>query len=38
MGMMQHPRTRDLDYYCRMDTDSRILEKVRSTGCDLGSL
>ena len=29
MGMMQHPKIRDLDYYCRMDTDSRIRAKVR---------
>jgi len=28
MGMMQHPKVRGLDYYCRMDTDSRITSKV----------
>ena len=31
MGMMQHPRVHGLDYYCRMDTDSRIKSKVRSS-------
>ena len=30
MGMMQHPRVHGLDYYCRMDTDSRIKSKVIS--------
>ena len=29
-GMLEHPRIRKLDYYCRMDTDSRIKKKVRS--------
>ena len=28
-GMLEHPRIRRLDYYCRMDTDSRIKKKVR---------
>ena len=28
MGLMQHPKIRHLDYYCRMDTDSRIRKKV----------
>jgi len=28
MGMMQHPKVRGLDYYCRIDTDSRIKSKV----------
>ena len=27
-GMLEHPRIRNLDYYCRMDTDSRIRKKV----------
>jgi len=27
-GMLEHPRIRRLDYYCRMDTDSRIKKKV----------
>ena len=29
MSLMQHPKIRTLDYYCRMDTDSRIRAKVR---------
>ena len=28
-GMLEHPRIRNLDYYCRMDTDSRVKKKVR---------
>ena len=27
-GMLEHPRIRNLAYYCRMDTDSRIRKKV----------
>ena len=33
MGLMQHPKIRDLDYYCRMDTDSRIKSKARRSPC-----
>ena len=29
-GMLQHPRIRDLQYYARMDTDSRFTEPVRA--------
>ena len=28
-GMVQHPRIRDLQYYARMDTDSRFKHPVR---------
>ena len=28
-GMVQHPRIRDLQYYARLDTDSRFKEPVR---------
>ena len=31
MGLVQHPKVRELDYYCRMDTDSRMTTKVRLT-------
>ena len=31
LGLMQHPKIRKLDYYCRMDTDSRIKSKARLT-------
>ena len=29
-GMMQHPRIRNLQYYARMDTDSRFTKPVRA--------
>jgi len=37
-GMLQHPRIRDLQYYARMDTDSRFTEPVRAVPPDQPSL